>query len=74
MRYSLSCPGTPLGQEIAMNMSFRLPPRPAPTDPFGSFYYRHTPGWPDRRPVLIALGGATAAGGLILLSVLALLA
>lgn len=57
-----------------MNMSFRLPPRPAPTDPFGSFYYRHTPGWPDRRPVLIALGGATAAGGLILLSVLALLA
>lgn len=56
-----------------MHAACRSPLRSAKTAPFNSFYHRRTPRWHDRGALLIAVGGATAAGAVILLSTLALL-
>ena len=57
-----------------MNMAFRPSLRSAATaTSFDSFYHRRTPRWHDRGALLIALGGATAAGAVILFSALALM-
>jgi hypothetical protein len=56
-----------------MNTACQSPLRPASARAFDSFYHRRTPQWRDRGALLLALGGATAAGIVILLSALALL-
>ncbi len=56
-----------------MNTACQSPLRPASARAFDSFYHRRTPQWRDRGALLLALGGATAAGVVILLSALALL-
>jgi hypothetical protein len=57
-----------------MHAACRSPLRPADAaTPFDSFYHRCTPRWHDLGALLIAVGGATAAGAVILLSALALL-
>ena len=56
-----------------MDIAFRPTLRPGRTAHFDSFYHRRTPRWHDRGALLLALGGATGAGAVILLSALALL-
>lgn len=56
-----------------MDATYQSPARPMATAAFDSFYHRRTPRWHDRGALLIAVGGATAAGIAILLSALALL-
>lgn len=57
-----------------MNVSFGSPRHSATVDPFASFYHRRTPPWRNRRPLMLALGGAFVVGSAIMLTALALLA
>lgn len=56
-----------------MNTACQSSLHPTSVRAFDSFYHRRTPHWRDRSALLVALGGATAAGVVILLSALALL-